>query len=98
MIKLSKNLFRPLSIFTTLVFIFTTHTTYALSPAEIDQLYIGVYVILGVIVVLGIVTVVIIKRKPKDKNGKINASAYSPKDTYTTGPKGVNSFFNPNLK
>lgn len=98
MIKPKKNLFRPISAFTALIFVFITHTTYALSPAEIDQLYIGVYVIFGVIVVLGIVTVVIIKRKPKDKNGKINVSTYSPKDTYTTGPKGINSFFNPDLK
>ncbi|EAY24101.1 hypothetical protein [Microscilla marina] len=98
MIKLKNLIFRPFSITITLLLILTTHTTYALSQAEVNQLYIGIYVIFGIIAILGIITIVIVKRKPKDKNGKIEASTYSPKDTYTTGPKGINSFFNPDLE
>ncbi|OJJ18579.1 hypothetical protein BKI52_23495 [marine bacterium AO1-C] len=49
----------------------------ALSQKDVAQYRLGAYIMLALLVIGIVITIVIIRRKPKDKNGKINAQAYS---------------------
>jgi len=70
----------------------------AMPQDEVDQIRIGAYIMGGLLLIGVVVTIVLIRRKPKDKNGKVNAKAYSADQKYLAGPEGINNFFNPRLK
>ncbi|HAS46936.1 MAG TPA: hypothetical protein DCS93_41000 [Microscillaceae bacterium] len=65
---------------------------------DLAQFKVGLFVTLGLFLVGIVASIIFIRRKPKDKNGKIDAKAYSADQKYTKGPKGVNNFFQDRLK
>ncbi|HAS42136.1 MAG TPA: hypothetical protein DCS93_16785 [Microscillaceae bacterium] len=49
----------------------------ALSQEDVAQYRLGTYLMLSLLIIGIVTTIVLVRRKPKDKNGKIDAQAYS---------------------
>jgi len=60
----------------TLLFITTSSWCMALSQKDVAQYRLGTYIMLALLIIGIVTTIVLIRRKPKDKNGKIDAQAY----------------------
>jgi len=64
---------------TTLTLLFITISSWcmALSQEDVAQYRLGTYLMLSLLIIGIVTTIVLVRRKPKDKNGKIDAQAYS---------------------
>jgi len=61
----------------TLLFITISSWCMALDQKDVAQYRLGTYIMLSLLVIGIVITIIFIRRKPKDKNGKIDAQAYS---------------------
>ncbi len=66
-----------LKISYTLLFAFISNWGMALSQEDVAEHRLAAYVMLALLFIGIVVTIIIVRRKPKDKNGKIEAQAYS---------------------
>lgn len=87
-----------LKAFLTILLTFVSTFSMAMTKDELAQFKIGLYVMLGLLAIGVIGSIIFIRRKKKDKNGKVNARAYSSSQKYASGPEGINSFFDATLK
>ena len=82
----------------TILLTFVSTYSMAMTKDELAQFKIGLYVMLTLLVIGVIGTIIFIRRKKKDKNGKVDARAYSASQKQISGPDGINNFFDPNLR
>jgi len=95
--KLLTKITKP-SLLLSFLFVGMTTSGIAMPQDELVQVRLGAGIMGGLLLIGVIVTIVLIRRKPKDKNGKVKAKAYSADQKYLSGPEGINNFFNPRLK